>query len=55
MIRKVCAREFSVAMPAFDYKPAPYSGLPFEQVVADRKAYVPHFNTHYYKEPLLMV
>lgn len=55
MIRKVCARFFSVAMPAFDYKPAPYTGAPYEQVVADRKTYVPQFNLHYYKEPLLMV
>lgn len=45
---------FSVAFPKFDYKPAPYKGIPFEQVYADRKKYVPHFNTHLYKEPLLM-
>ena len=49
MIRQVFARNFSVAMPAYDYKPAPYSGIPFEQVAADRKSYVPAFNLHYYK------
>ena len=55
MIRKVWAHTFSVAFPAYDYKPAPYSGIPYEQVVSDRKSYVPQFNLHYYKEPLLMV
>ena len=55
MIRKVWAQTFSTALPAFDYKPAPYSGIPYEQVLADRRAHVPHFNVHYYKEPLLMV
>lgn len=55
MIRKAFARSFSVSMPAFDYKPAPYTGIPYEQVLHDRKHHVPQFNLHYYKEPLLIV
>jgi|JI7StandDraft_1071085.scaffolds.fasta_scaffold81285_2 alanine-glyoxylate transaminase/(R)-3-amino-2-methylpropionate-pyruvate transaminase len=55
MIRKAFCRSFSSALPAFDYKPQPYQGIPFEQVVQDRKDYVPKFNFHYYNEPLLMV
>lgn len=55
MIRRVFSQGFAVSMPACDYKPAPYNGIPFEKVVADRKSYVPTFNFHYYQEPLLMV
>jgi alanine-glyoxylate transaminase/(R)-3-amino-2-methylpropionate-pyruvate transaminase len=44
-----------VQLPSFDYRPQPYSGTPFETVVADRKNYVPQFAFHYYAEPLLMV
>lgn len=55
MIRRIFSQSFSVALPAFDHKPASYSGIPFDQVVNDRKSYVPHFNFHYYKDPLLMV
>lgn len=45
---------FSASLPAFQYQPATYSGTPYEKVLADRKQYMPHFNTHYYKEPLLI-
>ena len=55
MIRKAFAQSFSASLPAFDHKPSPYKGIPFEQVVADRKQYVPHYNFHYYQDPLLMV
>lgn len=55
MIRKAITRAFSVELPAFDYKPQPYNGIPFERVVQDRKDFVPKFNFHYYAEPLLMV
>lgn len=48
MIRKAFSQAFSVKMPAFDFKPQPYNGIPFEQVVKDRKEYVPKFNFHYY-------
>ena len=48
MILKAFCRSFSSALPAFDYKPQPYKGIPFEQVVQDRKDYVPKFNFHYY-------
>lgn len=46
---------FSVALPSFDYAPPPYQGLSFDQVKQDRLKYVPHFNPHNYKEPLLII
>lgn len=55
MIRKAITQSFSMSLPVFDYKPQPYNGIPFEQVVQDRKDYVPRFNFHYYNQPLLMV
>ncbi len=55
MIRKAYSQAFSAALPAFDYKPEPYKGIPYEQVVQDRKDYVPKFNFHLYTQPLLMV
>lgn len=56
MIRRVFARSaFSVQLPVCDHKPAVYDGTPYEKVFADRKSYVPHFNLHYYQQPLLMV
>lgn len=45
---------FSVAFPKFDYNPPAYKGTPYEKVFADRQAYVPHFNTYLYKQPLLI-
>lgn len=45
---------FSVALPKFDYTPPPYTGIPFEQVVADRQQYCPALYFHYYKDPLLI-
>lgn len=55
MIIKSFRQSFSVSLPAFDYKPPTYKGIPFEKVVQDRKDFVPKFNTHYYADPLLMV
>ena len=55
MLRRTLAQSFSVQLPSYDYKPEPYTGIPFEKVVQDRKDFVPKFNFHYYTEPLLMV
>lgn len=46
---------FSVSLPSFDYAPPPYQGLSYDQVKQDRLKYVPHFNPHNYKEPLLII
>lgn len=45
---------FSSGLPKFDYSPAPYKGESYEKIMDDRKNYMPTFNTHYYKEPLLI-
>ena len=45
---------FSLALPKFDYTPPQYSGILYEQVVADRQHYCPALYFHYYKEPLLI-
>ena len=44
----------SVSLPNFDYTPPTYQGLSYDQVRQDRMKYGPHFNPHYYKEPLLI-
>lgn len=54
MIRRAFSYAFSATLPAYDYKPQPYNGIPYEQVVQDRKDYVPKFNFHYYATPLLI-
>lgn len=41
--------------PSVSHKPRPYTGPAYEQVVKDRKTYMPNFYFHYYKEPLLIV
>ena len=42
------------SLPHCDFTPPPYNGIPFEQVLADRKKYMPNFYFHYYKDPLFV-
>lgn len=42
------------SLPRCDFTPPAYTGIPYEQVLADRQKYMPKFYFHYYKEPLLI-
>jgi alanine-glyoxylate transaminase / (R)-3-amino-2-methylpropionate-pyruvate transaminase len=41
--------------PSTTHKPQPYTGPAYDQIVKDRKKWMPNFYFHYYKEPLLIV
>ena len=53
MNRLVTRYAFS-SLPPINFKPSAYTGPSFEQVVNDRKKYMPNFYFHYYKTPLLI-
>lgn len=42
-------------MPAFDFQPEPYTGLPAEEVMRLRQEHLSPGIFHYYKEPLMIV
>jgi hypothetical protein len=46
---------FAAQLPAINHKPQVYSGPSYEQIVKDRKSYMPGFYFHYYKNPVLIV
>lgn len=41
-------------LPACSYTPPAYTGRSYEDVVHDRKTYMPSFYFHYYAKPLLI-
>jgi hypothetical protein len=45
---------YKSSLPETKHKPKTYSGSPYEQVLKERKTYMPSLYFHYYKEPLLI-
>ena len=45
---------FGAAFPKVNHTPTPYTGIPYESVIENRKNYSPDFYFSYYKKPLLI-
>lgn len=54
VINSTYAFSSKLTMPAVNHKPTPYNGPSYEQVIHDRKAWMPNFYFHYYEKPLLI-
>ena len=58
MLRTTLSRfniaNLKVPFPKVNHSPAPYNGIPYEQVISDRAKYMPKFWFHFYKKPLLI-
>lgn len=57
MLRTVTPRfaASKLNFPNVNHQPRPYNGPAYEQIVKDRKTWMPNFYFHYYQKPLLIV
>ena len=57
MMRTITSRmgfAFERKLPAFAHTPRAYNGPSYDQIVNERKTYMPNLYFHYYKKPLLI-
>ena len=47
-------RSFAVAMPAFDYKPKPYDGPSYEEMLKTRDKHISKASFMLYREPVFV-